>query len=327
MQRVKAIVCILLLAFCINLCGCSSVTASNTSEPIASTRNVVPTNTDSTVSEQETSRDATSQVLEPAADGITLYQNTYASIDASHTDQGYVMAMYVGSCSKVKLQVIGPDEATTYTYLMKLDGSWQTFPLSCGDGSYTVRILENIEGDSYAIALTQDLTVSITDEFLPFLYPNQYVYFTKESKAVAKASELATGAASDLEVVTNIYHYVIENITYDTVKAENVQYGYTPDIDETLESGTGICFDYAALMTAMLRTQRIPTRLDVGYSGESYHSWISTYIKDIGWIDNIIEFDGKSWKLMDPTLAAGTSTQDVGKYIGDGTNYVLKYSY
>ncbi len=42
---------------------------------------------------------------------------------------------------------------------------------------------------------------------------------------------------------------------------------------------------------------------------------------------NIIEFDGKSWSLMDPTLAAGNSRSSLKKYIGDGNNYTVKYSY
>ena len=46
-----------------------------------------------------------------------------------------------------------------------------------------------------------------------------------------------------------------------------------------------------------------------------------------GWVDNIIEFDGKDWSLMDPTLAASNSASSVKKYIGDGSNYTVKYSY
>jgi len=44
-------------------------------------------------------------------------------------------------------------------------------------------------------------------------------------------------------------------------------------------------------MSAMLRSQGIPTKLEVGYSGEAYHAWISTYIKESGWVDNIIKFE------------------------------------
>ena len=104
-------------------------------------------------------------------------------------------------------------------------------------------------------------------------------------------------------------------------------YGYLPNVDDTLKSGKGICFDYAALMSAMLRSQRIPTKLEVGYAGEVYHAWISVYLTGTGWIDDIIEFDGQSWSLMDPTFAASSSSSGLKKYIGDGSNYVLKYSY
>ena len=106
-----------------------------------------------------------------------------------------------------------------------------------------------------------------------------------------------------------------------------MQSGYLPDVDDVLASQTGICFDYAAVMASMLRCERIPTRLEVGYMDDVYHAWISTYIKDIGWIDNIIEFDGNEWKLMDPTLAAENSEEAAEKYIGDGSNYTVKYYY
>ena len=59
-------------------------------------------------------------------------------------------------------------------------------------------------------------------------------------------------------------------------------------MDKVFTENTGICFDYAAVMATMLRTQAIPTRLEVGYAGEEYHAWVSTYIKDKGWINGII---------------------------------------
>jgi transglutaminase-like putative cysteine protease len=236
------------------------------------------------------------------------------------------MASYKADCDKVKLQITDPNQVA-YTYLLPKGDSYQTFPLSGGDGTYGIQVLENVSGDSYAVVLSEEVEVSLENEFLPYLYPNQYVDFTADSKAVAKGEELAADTYSDLEVVNNVYHYVIENIAYDEEKAKSVSYGYLPDVDATLDEGTGICFDYAALMACMLRSQGIPTKLEVGYSGEAYHSWISTYVDDIGWVDDIIEFDGESWELMDPTLAASNDSASVGKYIGDGSNYTLKYSY
>ena len=161
----------------------------------------------------------------------------------------------------------------------------------------------------------------------PYLYPNQYVNFSAASPCVEKAKELATPCNNDLEVVSNIYNHVINTVTYDYKKAETVQSGYLPNPDDTLATHTGICLDYACLMASMLRSQRIPTHMEVGYAGEVYHAWISTYIQDIGWVNGIIQFDGINWSLMDPTFASSTDAKELKKFIGDGSNYSVKYIY
>lgn len=299
---------LLIAIFCLLLGGCSGSSSASRKE------------------HSGPPRDSTPKVLTPSADGVTVYQNDFASIDASNTSQGYVMVKYNGTNEKVKLQITCPDQSC-YTYLISDRGAYDTFPLTAGNGSYTLQVLENVAGDTYTVSLTQSINVSIEDEFLPFLYPNQYVNFHTDSKAVSKGSDLAKDTYSDLDVVQNIYNYVIKNISYDTEKAQNVSYGYVPDIDDTLSSKKGICFDYAALMTSMLRSQNIPTKLEVGYSGDAYHAWISTYIDDKGWVDDIIQFDGDTWQIMDPTLAATNDSAAVKKYIGDGSHYVVKYTY
>ena len=299
---------LLIAIFCLLLGGCSGNSSASRKEHSGSPR------------------DSTPKVLTPSADGVTVYQNDFASIDASNTSQGYVMVKYNGTNEKVKLQITCPDQSC-YTYLISDRGAYDTFPLTAGNGSYALQVLENVAGDTYTVSLTQSINVSIEDEFLPFLYPNQYVNFHADSQAVSKGCDLAKDTYSDLDVVQNIYNYVIKNISYDTEKAQNVSYGYVPDVDDTLSSKKGICFDYAALMTSMLRSQNIPTKLEVGYSGDAYHAWISTYIDDKGWVDDIIQFDGDTWQIMDPTLAATNDSAAVKKYVGDGSHYVVKYTY
>lgn len=273
-------------------------------------------------------RDSTPSVSVPEASGVTVYTSELVSVDASNTPNGYIMIQYMGTNEKVKLQIRMPD-STECTYLITEYNEYGAYPLSGGDGAYTVTVLESVdaEEDLYAITFTQDFTVTLKDEFTPYLVPNRYVDFTPDSQAVMLGKELAEGCGADLDVITNIYNYVIENIAYDVEKAKNVSYGYTPDIDETLDTGKGICFDYAALMSAMLRSQRIPSKLEVGYVGETYHAWISCYVEEVGWVDHIIEFDGKNWSLMDPTLAANNEASDVQEYIGDGSKYIVKYTY
>lgn len=299
---------LLIAIFCLLLGGCSGSSSASRKE------------------HSGPPRDSTPKVLTPSADGVTVYQNDFASIDASNTSQGYVMVKYNGANEKVKLQITCPDQSC-YTYLISDRGAYDTFPLTAGNGSYALQVLENVAGDTYTVSLAQSINVSIEDEFLPFLYPNQYVNFHTDSKAVSKGRDLAKDTYSDLDVVQNIYNYVIKNISYDTEKAQNVSYGYVPDVDDTLSSKKGICFDYAALMTSMLRSQNIPTKLEVGYSGDAYHAWISTYIDDKGWVDDIIQFDGDTWQIMDPTLAATNDSAAVKKYVGDGSHYVVKYTY
>ena len=119
-------------------------------------------------------RDSTPKVLSPSAPGKKVYKNNSASIDASHISEGYIMVKYTGGKSKVKLQIAGPDQEN-YTYLLSKDAGYMAFPLNAGNGRYSLSILENVSGDSYAIALEQTISAKIKDRFLPFLYPNQYV--------------------------------------------------------------------------------------------------------------------------------------------------------
>ncbi len=262
----------------------------------------------------------------PKASGTSVIGQEPLLIDISHLDQGYVMAYYSGTSEKANIQLIGPDEIE-YKYFIKPEDGYVTLPITSGNGTYTVKTYENIFGTQYASLYTENIEVTLENDYVPYLYPNQYVNFSKESKIISKASDIVKNATSDLDAVSSIYHYVINNITYDTKKAETVENGYLPDVDETLETQKGICFDYAALMTSMLRSQGIPTKLQIGYAGKVYHAWISVYLEETGWIDDIIQFDGKHWERMDPTFAsANDNSKKILNYIGDGDNYVTRYT-
>jgi len=124
---------------------------------------------------------------------------------------------------------------------------------------------------------------------------------------VSLAAELTKDAETNKDKIIAIYEYVIENFTYDYELAASVESGYLPDLDEVLRKKEGICFDYSALVTAMLRSQGIPARLDIGYFGEQYHAWISLFCEDNGWIDKRYHYDYEEgdWTAMDPTLESG----------------------
>lgn len=277
------------------------------------------------VSKSTTIRDNTPICLVPSADGLIKYENAYVTLDASNTNEGYIMVSYTGANSKVKLQVTGPDYMT-YTYDL-VGHDYEVFPLSAGSGYYKIGVYENVQENQYATIFSEDFTIEITDSLTAFLYPNQYVKFDSSSQVVAIAKDIVAEAHDDLEAISFVYNYVVDNITYDFEKAASVESGYIPNVDEILNSKTGICLDYAAVMTSMLRSQHIPTRLEVGYAGEAYHAWISTYVENQGWVNGVIEFNGDTWSLMDPTFAASAKESNLANFIGDGENYVTKYIY
>lgn len=310
LHKKYSLIAYILLAASLLLTGCETNPGSNTPGP----------NLDPNV---KGSRDNTSTVLTPEAPGTSVHSCDVAVIDVSNSAEGYICASYTGTNEKVKLQIKGPD-GVTYTYNLHGKG-YEVFPLTAGSGSYTVGVFENISGTKYSTALSAQFEAGITNTFGPYLYPNQYVNFTAASLPIAKAVELAYPASSDLEVVEQVYNYIISHFSYDYDKAATVVSGYLPVVDDVYRSNTGICFDYAAVMATMLRTQNIPTRLEVGYVGEEYHAWISVYIKDMGWVNGIIEFDGTNWNLMDPTFAS--TSKSPKDYITKNSKYLTKYVY
>lgn len=266
-----------------------------------------------------------SVVLEPEASGEREQRSDEVIIDYSHAEDGYVMVRYIAQPnSRLKVLVKGP--VTTYAYNLPVE-EWTTFPLSDGDGHYQVGVYINVQGTKYAVVLTTEFEVELTDEFAPFLRPNQYVNYVDAPNTVDLGARLTLGMEHPLEKVAAVYDYVIHNFTYDYEKAETVQSGYLPELDAVLETGKGICFDYAAVMTAMLRSQQVPCKLVVGYAGEIYHSWISVWTEENGWIDGVIFFDGLEWKRMDPTFASsGAGDPEILDFIENG-EYRVKYLY
>ena len=259
------------------------------------------------------------------APGTDVEENDKATIDFSNMSDGYVMARFREDTDRQVRVILTIPDGTEYTYRLAPGGDFEVLPLSGGNGENVVRIFEQVEGTRYALALSATLDVVMTDEFAPFLRPNQFVNFTRDSEVVRKAAELTAGIDGLMDTIAAIYNYVITNIEYDMVLAETVQSGYLPDPDQVLARGMGICFDYAAVMAAMLRSQGIPTKLVIGYTGEDYHAWISVYSDETGWMDDLIFFGEHDWRLMDPTFASSGNTPEMIAFIGQGENYHARF--
>lgn len=268
----------------------------------------------------------------PSADGTLVLGGNAAVIDASHADEGYFMVNYIGSNHKPRMLVDTPS-GVQYRYYLHAGVGYQTFPLTQGSGTYSISILENAGGNSYYFTDSGSFAAEIKDPVGLYLYPNQFVDFTAGSAVISIAKDLADGCENELALVERTYNYVMEHLTYDDYKAATVRSGYVPAVDEIISSGTGICFDYAAVMASILRSQGIPTKLQVGNAynpgdpaNPIYHAWISVYTEESGWVNGVIRFDGKTWRLMDPTFADDADAY-VAEYVLNDGNYTIIYEY
>ena len=265
------------------------------------------------------------QVLTPKAPGAKTEEEGPLKLDLSNTNQGYFTVFNNSSAKQISLQLTAPD-GIVYKYFIS-PGLSAVVPFSGGSGNYILICYQQIEDSRYAAIFTDNMEISLDNEFLPFLYPNQYVDFTEETEACKLALSMMPEDTEDTKALEEIYNYVVDNITYDMEKALTVETGYLPDIDETLATGTGICFDYAALITAMLRSRDIPCKLQIGYAGDTKHAWVDVYIRSRGWVNNAIEFDGESWTRLDPTFDSSIEDEEAAQsFIGDGTNYALQFT-
>ena len=251
-----------------------------------------------------------------------------AEIDLSAVAEGYV-AVRAQSDRKLKCQIVFGE--TRYNYDLPSDNTPIICPLQSGNGSYTVRIMQNTTEDKYAEIFSASAEVTMDSELEPFLRPNQRSDYNESSHCVAEAARIAENAADAAGLVSDIYAYIAENVDYDYDKAQwvvdnNIK-GYLPDPDGTFDTGKGICYDYASLAAAMLRSQGIPTKLIIGWvqngGSELYHAWNMIWLEETGWITVEIQAPANAWQRIDLTFAAAEQST----FAGDGTGYSDKEVY
>lgn len=265
----------------------------------------------------------------PTSPGTMCTVTDKGVIDYSNISQGYISAQYTGSKSKVKLR-IQKSGTKAIDHDLAADGSVEYFPISLGDGEYSITIFEQISGDDYSRAVEQKgITVNLDSQLAPFLYPNRYSDYDKNSGCVYKAAELCAGKTGTIEKISAIFKWITDNVTYDHELAATVKSGYTPDPEKTYSSRTGICYDYASLMCAMLRSQSIPTRLVKGYAApDIYHAWNEVYTEETGWITPELMLKNAGYNIADSTFYASADDKaKIASYISDASNYQVLYYY
>lgn len=248
------------------------------------------------------------EVLLPSCPLSSKFEKNGYIIDVSNKADGYVCVKGPTDANIKKVQVIQGEVTMTYDVF---EDRFTILPLMSGSGTYTIRTLKQKSGNSYSVTASTEVSAELTNPLSIYLYPNQIVDYDKETLAVIKSFELTQNDKSELARVHSVYKWIVTTIDYDYDKVKEALESFMiPDLDDAFTKQKGICFDYASLMTAMLRVQHIPTRVVTGYTDPGYHAWIETYIDGIGWINPSIYFKKETWKRLDPTFDAQ------GPYLG-----------
>lgn len=212
-----------------------------------------------------------------------------------------------------RCKVIASANGKTYQYDIVPRGKYMGIPLQLGNGSYTFTVYEQVSGTSYTSKMTHTFSVTLASSLKPFTAASVMTDFSQGSACVSKAGSLCSGISTTDGKVDAVYRWIVSNINYDSALASSITSGavttYIPSPDNTYSSKKGICFDYASLMCAMLRSQGIPTRLAVGQTPLGYHAWNEVYFYGTGWVV-VASFsweliDGSGWVMLDTTFAAG----------------------
>jgi len=213
--------------------------------------------------------------------------HTYAStlsttdswLDTSTVSEGFIAVHYnAPSHTRTKLMISKND--VNYTYDLNATQADSSFPLQLGNGTYNVTILENTSGNSYKKVQGDSLEMNLNDANAVYLASTQNVDWKNASAVISKAQQLTKNATTDEQKAQAIYNYITTNVKYDYKFASALPAVYVPNAANTLVSNTGICYDYASLNAAMLRSVGVPTKLVMGTSTnvKEYHAWNEVFL-------------------------------------------------
>lgn len=266
---------------------------------------------------------------------ITEANGGQVRLDTGSAPNGVVLVRASSSLigSKELIVVISAN-GQSYQYTVPDRDRYAGIPLNMGNGAYKIQILEATPvpraGGGFdlvgTVLMNHTFSVSLASSLKPFTASSVKNDFSRGSAFVQKANELTSGITSADGKVSAIYTWIVNNISYDADLAKKVNDAnlnneyitHVADPAKTYSSRKGICDDYSALMSAMLRSQGIPTRIIYGHvtlGGSSlYHAWNEVFFEGQGWVVvasfSWREINGSGWVRFDSTFAASGSSPE-----------------
>lgn len=212
--------------------------------------------------------------------------------------EGYIRISGSTNNSRIKLMVSGADNQVWYDVKLN-EGKFNEEIWFDKQGKYTIKIMVNEYDRKYSYG--PGITVENTEELDRYLIPAKHIESSNE-EIINTAREITRTCSSDLEKARAIYDWVKDNIRYDydkLLRHENDQYDNKYGALNTINSGKGVCYDYAALAAALCRSLGLRAKVVEGdlNSGplKGLHAWNEFYIAEL-----------ESWINIDITLGDTT---------------------
>jgi transglutaminase-like putative cysteine protease len=191
-----------------------------------------------------------------------------------------------GETARSLIKIIVIKDETQRWYDVKLeDGKFnEEIWFIDGIGEYQVSVLVHKEGRRYTFGPT--VHVQNTVDVNRFLVPTLHVESNNE-KIITLAKEITKDSRTDIEKAKSIYDWVTVNIVYDYkkyIRQINNNYDNVYGALNTLETKTGVCYDYAALVAALGRASGLQVKMIKGNFKSTYrnelHAWNEIYISE-----------------------------------------------
>lgn len=271
-----------------------------------------------------------------------IYANKYVKINTNTASNGYVEIEYiepngfdieVSVSSNTKNQL---GNHTSWNYRTSNKGKCKIkAALTYGNSEYVITVgstMKNTSLNAIFFSKKAELTVTLSNvsNTAGFLLSTGEVIYDSNMMFIKKASEISATCKNDFEKVSKIYDWLTSYLNYKVT--EDTPLGqYKCDLNKVYNRKTGVCYDYAVVLAAMLRSQGIPCKVVFGkYSDSSSgegHAWNEVYIPSNGSItSDKLSITGNKWCRLDPTMSHSSSGKVAIDFMNNAKNYVW-YSY
>ena len=260
-----------------------------------------------------------------------VYSNKFVRIDTTTASEGYIilenlderaynLGVYI---STEETNEIGTNPGFIWISDSKGKSSIKV-PLTYGVTSYNITVVTSMtyeptgsECSSKKAELTfKPTTVSETG---PFLFSAGEVIYDENMMFIKKAKEIASTCSNDFEKVEKMQAWLTSYMTYKQ-EEDTPNLIYQCDLEKIYNRKTGVCYDYAVILAAMLRSQGIPCKLAIGYYDGVGHVWTEVYVNSDGVhaADNVY-LEGKKWSRVEATLSGANGAKE---FINESDKYV-----